>query len=72
MKRAAPRIFAPRGRRIFETEEGDLILEVVAGILAAMVVTELKACGDLLGKGAEALTHRLLDRLQRLEAVSVP
>ena len=60
------------GRRAFETEEGDFFLEVVADILAAMVMTELEACGDLLGKGTEALTHPLLDRLQRLEPIGVP
>jgi hypothetical protein len=69
---AMARRLAHKGRRAFETEEGALILEVVADLLTAMVMAELEACGDLLGKGTEALTHRLLDRLQRLEAVSVP
>ena len=35
-------------------------------------MTKLETRGDVPGKGAEALTHRLLDRLQCLEAVAVP
>ena len=66
----ARRVVAPRGRRALDAKEGDLRLEVVAHILAAMVVAELEAGGDLLGKGAEALTHRLSDRFQRLEAIA--
>ncbi len=42
---------AHEGRRAFEAEEGDLILEVVTDILATMVMAELEAGGDLLGKG---------------------
>ena len=34
-----------------------------------MVVAQLEAGGNALGERAEALTQRLLDRLERLEAI---
>ena len=64
--------FAHVGRRVFETEEGDLIPEVVTDILAAMVMKELETGGDVLGKGTKALAHPLFDRFQCLELIVVP
>ena len=42
---------------------------MVADVLAAVVVAQLEAGGNALGERAKALTHRLLDRLERLEAI---
>src|SRR5687767_15075719 len=50
-----------------DAEEGQLALVVVGDELAAVVVAELEAAGDALGKGAEADTHTLAQRLERLE-----
>ena len=73
MNRSAQPLPSARGRRpveLFDAEEADLSLEVVADILAAMIVAELKAGGGAFGEGAETLAHRLPDRLQSLEAIS--
>src|SRR4051812_20427857 len=59
-------------RRALDAEEADLTLEVVAHVLAPVVVAQPQAGGDVLGERAEALAHRLLDRLERLEAVGAP
>src|SRR4051794_20086079 len=56
---------AHEGRRALDAGEADLTLEVVAHV----VVAEPEAGGDVLGEGAEALAHRLPDRLEGLEAV---
>src|SRR3954453_16640242 len=83
MKRSAPRSrcagrrtgsavafrLATEGRRALEAEEADLGPEVVAHVLAAVIVAQPQAGGDVLGERAEALAHRLPDRLERLEAV---
>src|SRR4051795_8160327 len=60
---------ADEGRRAFDAEETDLGLEVVADVLAAMVVAEPKADSDALGEAAMALADGLLDRLEGLEAI---
>lgn len=49
-------------------EELDLILEVLAHILAPVIVAELEAGGDVPGECAEAGAHALADRFQRFEA----
>src|SRR3954451_25440949 len=59
---------AHEGRRALDAEEADLTLEVVADVLTPVVMTE-EAGSDALGEGAEALAHRLPDRLERLEPV---
>src|SRR4051812_28689886 len=43
---------------------------MVTDILAAVVMAKLEADGDILGERAKALAHRLLDRLERLEAIA--
>src|SRR3954467_8432823 len=43
--------------------------EVVAHVLTPVVVPEPEPGGDALAEGAEALAHRLPDRLERLEPV---
>src|SRR4051794_34144205 len=60
---------AHEGRRALDAEETDLGLEVVAHVLAAVIVAKGETVGDALGERAEALAHRLLDRLERLEAI---
>src|SRR3954464_4545748 len=85
MKRSAPRSrcagrrtgsavafrLAHEGRRALDAEEADLGPEVVAHVLAAVIVAQPQAGGDVLGERAEALAHRLLHRLESLEAVRV-
>ena len=66
---AVPFRLADEGRRAFDAEETDLGLEVVADVLAAVVVAEPKAGSDALGEAAVALPDGLLDRLESLEAV---
>ncbi len=60
---------AGEAQRAFDAEEADLTLKVVAHVLGAVIVAKGEAMGDVLGEGAEALAHRLPDRLQGLEAV---
>jgi len=48
-------------------EEAQLILEVVADVLASMVMANNEASGDLLGVGAEPLTDALPNWLECLE-----
>src|SRR3954454_20928298 len=62
---------ADESRRALDAEKADLGPEVMAHVLAPVIVAEPEAGGDVLGEGAEALAHRLPDRLQGLEAVSV-
>src|SRR4051794_473559 len=62
--------FAHKGRRALDAEEAELGLEVVADVLASMIVAELQAGGGALGESAEMLAHRLPYRLERLEAIS--
>src|SRR4051794_13611705 len=52
-------------RRALDTQEADLGLEVVADVLAPVIAAKLEADGDVVGKRAKALAHRLLDRLER-------
>src|SRR4051812_38315936 len=59
-------------RRALDAEEADLGPEVVAHVPAPVVVAQPQAGGDVLGERAAALAHRLLDRLERLEAVGAP
>src|SRR3954454_23272327 len=59
-------------RRALDAEEAALGLDVVAHVLAPVVVAQLQAGGDVLGERAAALAHRLLGRLERLEAVGAP
>src|SRR4051795_10686515 len=68
---AVPFRLAHERRRALDAEEADLGPEVVAQVLAAVVVAEREAGGDVLGERAEALAHRLLHRLESLEAVRV-
>jgi hypothetical protein len=58
---------AHEGRRAFDAEEGELALVVVGDELAAVIVADLQAAGDARGEAAEAGTHPLAQRLQRLE-----
>src|SRR5687767_11681122 len=46
-------------------EPGDLLLEVVGHVLAAVVVADGEAAGRVLLDAAEALGHALPDRLER-------
>src|SRR4051794_15444450 len=62
---------AHEGGRALHAEEADLGLEVVADVLATVVVAQPQPGGDVLGERAEALAHRLLHRLESLEAVRV-
>src|SRR4051812_10971568 len=63
---------AHEGRRALHAEEADLPLEVVADVLAAVVVAEPQPGGDVPAEGTVAPTDGLLDRLQGLEAVGNP
>jgi len=53
-------------------EEAQLILEVVADVLASMVMANNEASGDLLGVGAEPLTDALPNWLECLETRGSP
>src|SRR5215217_1953762 len=60
------------GGRTLDAEEGDLLLEVVRHVLRSMVMPHGKAAGDRLAEPTEALPHALPDRLQGVEAGSLP
>src|SRR4051812_18074180 len=60
--------FAHKGRGALDAEEAELGLEVVADVLASMIVAELQAGGGALGESAEMLAHRLPYRLERPQA----
>src|SRR4051812_30368261 len=60
---------ADEGGRAPHAEAADLPLEVVADVLAAVVVAEPRPGGDVPAGGAVASTDGLLDRLESLEAV---
>src|SRR3954464_15503235 len=60
---------ADEGGRALDAEEADLGLEVVADILAAVVVAEPEAGGDVLAEAPVASADGLPDRLQGLEPV---
>src|SRR5690348_14351571 len=53
-------------RRAGHAEEGQLPLEVVAPVGAAMIVPNGQPCGDPLVEAAEVLASALAERLQRL------
>src|SRR5918911_5004578 len=59
-------------RRTLDPEERQLLLKGLRDVLAAVVVPHGQAPSDLGGEGAEALTHALPDRLERLEAGRPP
>src|SRR3954454_4823800 len=58
---------ADEGRRALHAEEADLDLEVVADVLAAVVVAEPQPGGDVPAEGTVAPPDGLPDRLERLE-----
>src|SRR3954471_13404337 len=62
---------ADEGGRALEAEEADLGLEVVADVLATVVVAEPQPGGDVPAEGTVAPPDGLPDRLERLEAVRV-
>ena len=55
---------ADEGGRALEAEEADLGLEVVADVLAAVVVAEPQPGGNASAEGTVASSDGLLDRLQ--------
>jgi hypothetical protein len=57
-----------RGRAL-DAEEAELGLEIMADILAAVIVAELETGSGALGEATKALAHRLPEWLERLEAV---
>src|SRR3954452_21108806 len=59
---------AHEGGRALHAEEADLDLEVVAGLLRAVVVAEPQPGGDVPAEGTVAPPDGLPDRLERLEA----
>ena len=61
--------FARECRRALDAEEADFGLEVVADILASMIVAEFQARGGDLGEATEALADRLPYRLERFKAI---
>src|SRR3954452_22320939 len=63
---------ADEGRRALHAEEADLHLEVVADVLAAVIVAEPQSGGDVPAEGTVAPTDGLPDRLEGLEAVRAP
>src|SRR5450759_644615 len=50
------------------TQKADLILEVLAHVLCAVVMTQDEAGGDLGAESAEVLAHALTDGFEGLEA----
>ena len=54
------------GRRCLNSQKGGLLLEVVRHGVRAMIVTHLQFGVDVLGDGAEVLSHALADRLHGL------
>src|SRR3954464_1716902 len=63
---------ADEGWRALHAEEADLPPEVVADVLATVVVAEPQPGGDVPAEGTVAPTDGLPDRLQGLEAVRAP
>jgi hypothetical protein len=60
---------ADERRRTLDSEERQLVLEVVAHVLAAVVVAEFETGRDVGGEAAEVLAGALTDRFKRLEPV---
>ena len=71
MKRSAtPSLgLAHEGRRSFDAQTFDLVLEIAGHVIGAMIVTQLEPTRHAGRDGAEAPMHPLADRLQRLEAI---
>lgn len=59
-------------RKRAQAEEGDLLAEIVANVLRAIVVTDLYAESDLLGGAAEGTMHHLTDGLECLPSWCTP
>ena len=59
------------GRRALDAQEAQLLLEVAGHVLAAVVVADREAAGDVLREAAEVAPHPLAERLEGLEAVRV-
>ena len=57
-------------RRADHAQEAQLPLEVIAEVVAAVVVADGQPHGDPRIEAAEVLPHALPERLQRLEAVA--
>jgi hypothetical protein len=51
-----------------QPQELELVLEVIADVLRAVIVPQLDTGGDLLADGFEAAAYRLADRPERLPA----
>src|SRR5688500_17787936 len=66
---AIPLRLAHEGRRALDAQKGQLLLEIVADVLAAVIVAELETASDVLAEAAETRAHRLPDRLERLETI---
>ena len=60
---------AHEGRRSFDAQTLDLVLEIAGHVIGAMIVTQLEPTRYAGRDGAEAPMHPLPDRLQRLEAI---
>ena len=56
-----------KGGRRSDAKKGDLILEVVAHELRAVIMPESDAASYVFCKTTELFTHRLADRFQRLK-----
>ena len=59
--------FAHVGRRVLDSQEGDLPLEVLRDELAAVIVAQGQAHRHILAERAEVAAHALSDRLQCFE-----
>src|SRR5215212_9786409 len=55
------------GGRTLNAQEGELPLEGVGQVLAPVIVPNRETAPDPLGKAAQAATHALADRLERLK-----
>jgi len=71
MKRSATPLpsGAHEGRRSFDAQTFDLVLEIAGHLIGAMIVTQLEPTRHAGRDGAEAPMHPLPDRLERLEAI---
>jgi hypothetical protein len=69
--RAAVALWGPHvGGRRLDAKEGELILEGVAHVLAAVVVTQLQPASRVVPVDAEACSDALADGLESLEPVA--
>ena len=60
--------FPDKGGRRGDAKKGDLVLEVVAHELRAVIMPESDAASHAFGEAAKLFMHRLADRFQRLES----